>query len=146
MKIDYVCKRLNHNLQEKILKIEFSIIFYNFIKMEVRTPDSFVTERLIDNNENEIMDNDLEMAIKESLKIFEIRQERESSCTRLLNTLKRVIPYDDGVKKAYEYLLESLETYYEGRDVKKEKSDFILGQLAKVRLHQEDVMLLSNIL
>ena len=114
--------------------------------MDIRRPDSFVTERLIDNNQNEIVDNDLEMAIKESLKIFEIRQERESSCMRLLNTLKRLIPYDDGVKKAYEYLLESLETYYEGKDVKKEKSDFIRGQLAKVRLHQEDVILLSNIL
>lgn len=114
--------------------------------MEIRSPDSFVTERLIDNNQNEIVDNDLEMAIKESLKIFEIRQERESSCMRLLNTLKRLIPYDDGVKKAYEYLLESLETYYEGKDVKKERSDFIRGQLSKVRLHQEDVILLSNIL
>ena len=114
--------------------------------MEVRRPDSFVTERLIDNNQNEIVDNDLEMAIKESLKIFEIRQERVSSCTRLLNTLKRLIPYDDGVKKAYEYLLESLETYYEGKDVKKENADFIHEQLAKVRLHQEDVILLSNIL
>jgi len=113
--------------------------------MEVRRPDTFVTERLVDNFDNNL-DNDLEMAIKESLKIVEIRQERESSCTRLLNTLKRVIPYDDGLKKAYEYLLESLETYYEGRDVKRENSDFILGQLAKVRLHQEDVMLLNNIL
>jgi len=113
--------------------------------MEVRRPDSFVTERLVDDLDNNL-DNDLEMAIKESLKIFEIRQERESSCRRLLNTLKRVIPYDDGVKKAYEYLLESLETYYEGKDVKKEKADFIRSQLAKVRLHQEDVMLLSNIL
>ena len=114
--------------------------------MEVRRPDSFVTERLINDNLDNNLDNDLEMAIKESLKIFEIRQERVSSCTRLLNTLKRVIPYDDGVKKAYEYLLESLETYYEGKDVKKEKADFIRSQLAKVRLHQEDVMLLSNIL
>ena len=113
--------------------------------MEVRRPDSFVTERLINDLDNNI-DNDLEMAIKESLKIFEIRQERVSSCTRLLNTLKRVIPYDDSLKKAYDYLMDSLETYYEGGDVKKENADFIREQLAKVRLHQEDVTLLSNIL
>ncbi len=121
-------------------------------EMDVRTPDSFVTERLVQNdydNNYEYdnnLNNDLEMAIKESLKIFEIRQERESSCSRLLNTLKRVIPYDDGLKKAYEYLLESLETYYEGKVTKKENADFIRVQLTKVRLHQEDVILLSNIL
>jgi len=113
--------------------------------MDIRTPDSFVTERLLDNNDQT---NDLEMAlaIKESLKIFEIRQERESSCMRLLNTLKRVIPYDESVKKAYGYLLDSLETYYEGKPSKKENADFIREQLAKVRLHQEDVILLSDIL
>ena len=85
--------------------------------MDIRTPDSFVTERLLDNNQ---LNDDFEMAeaIKESLKIFEIRQDRESSCTRLLNTLKRVIPYDESVKRAYEYLLESLESYYEGKSCK----------------------------
>ena len=116
--------------------------------MDIRTPDSFVTERLVDNNDNNDQTNDLEMAlaIKESLKIFEIRQERESSCMRLLNTLKRVIPYDDSVKRAYGYLLDSLETYYEGKPCKKENADFIREQLAKVRLHQEDVILLSDIL
>ena len=119
--------------------------------MEIRKPDSFVTERLVDNDYNKDYDNnidDLEMAIamKESLKIFEIRQERESSCTRLLNTLKRVIPYDDSVKKAYVYLLDSLESYYEGKPCKKENADFIRDQLTKVRLHQEDVILLSDIL
>ena len=124
--------------------------------MDIRTPDSFVTERLLDNDHdyNNVHDNnydqtnDLEMAlaIKESLKIFEIRKDRESSCTRLLNTLKRVIPYDDSVKKAYEYLLESLDAYYEGRPCKKDNADFIRDQLTKVRLHQEDVILLSNIL
>lgn len=113
--------------------------------MDIRTPDSFVTERLLDNNQ---LNDDFEMAeaIKESLKIFEIRQDRESSCTRLLNTLKRVIPYDESVKRAYEYLLESLESYYEGKSCKKENADFIREQLTKVRLHQEDVILLSNIL
>ena len=115
------------------------------MEVPIRTPDSFVTERLVNDMDNN-MDNDLEMAIKESLKIFELRQERESSCSRLLNTLKRVIPYDDGLKKAYEYLLDSLETYYEGKVAKKENVDFIRDQLAKVRLHQEDVTLLSNIL
>ena len=124
--------------------------------MDIRTPDSFVTERLLDNvhdynndhDNNNDQTNDLEMAlaIKESLKIFEIRQERESSCMRLLNTLKRVIPYDESVKKAYGYLLDSLETYYEGKPSKKENADFIREQLAKVRLHQEDVILLSDIL
>ena len=127
----------------------------------VRTPDSFVTERLVQNNDNDFNDynndnnnynlnNDLDLemalAIKESLKIFEMRKERESSCTRLLNTLKRLIPYDSDVKKAYEYLLDSLESYYEGKVSKKENADFIRDQLTKVRLHQEDVILLSNIL
>lgn len=111
--------------------------------MEIRSPDSFVTERLIDNNE---IDLEMALAIKESLKIYEIRQERESSCSRLLNTLKRVIPYDSGIKKAYEYLLDSLEAYYEGKPAKKENAIFIHDQLNKVRLHQEDVILLSNIL
>ena len=113
--------------------------------MNIRTPDSFVTERLVDNNNNEV-DMEMAQAIEESLKIFEIRQDRELSCTRLLNTLKRVIPYDESVKKAYEYLLDSLETYYEGKPCKKENADFIREQLTKVRLHQEDVILLSNIL
>jgi len=115
--------------------------------MDIRTPDSFVTERLVDdtdyNNNNDV---EMALAIKESLKIFEIRKERESSCSRLLNTLRRVIPYDNSVKKAYEYLLESLEAYYEGRPCKKDNADFIRDQLTKVRLHQEDVILLSNIL
>jgi len=113
--------------------------------MDIRTPDSFVTERLVDNNNNEV-DMEMAQAIEESLKIFEIRQDRESSCSRLLNTLRRVIPYDESVKKAYEYLLESLESYYEGKPCKKENADFIREQLTKVRLHQEDVILLSNIL
>lgn len=113
--------------------------------MDIRTPDSFVTERLVDNNNNEV-DFEMAQAIKESLKIFEIRQDRESSCSRLLNTLRRVIPYDESVKKAYEYLLESLESYYEGKPCKKENANFIREQLTKVRLHQEDVILLSNIL
>jgi len=115
--------------------------------MDIRVPDSFVTERLVDNDNNN-QTNDLEMAlaIKESLQLFEIRQEREYSCARLLKTLKRVIPYDDSLKKAYNYLLESLETYYEGKPCKKENADFIRDQLTKVRLHQEDVILLSNIL
>ena len=115
--------------------------------MDIRTPDSFVTERLVDNNyDNNEVDFEMAQAIKESLKIFEIRQDRESSCSRLLNTLRRVIPYDESVKKAYEYLLESLESYYEGKPCKKENADFIREQLTKVRLHQEDVILLSNIL
>ena len=114
--------------------------------MDIRTPDSFVTERLVDNDNNQTNDLEMALAIKESLKIFEVRQERESSCTRLLNTLKRVIPYDESVKKAYDYLLDSLEFYYEGRPCKKENADFIREQLSKVRLHQEDVILLSNIL
>jgi hypothetical protein len=115
-------------------------------EMDVRTPDSFITERLVDNNLNNDLDFEMALAIKESLKIFEIRQERESSCSRLLNTLKRLIPYDADVKKAYEYLVESLETYYEGKMAKKENAGFIRDQLTKVRLHQEDVILLSNIL
>ena len=82
--------------------------------MDIRTPDSFVTERLVDYDNNEA-DVEMALAIKESLKLFELRKERESSCSRLLNTLRRVIPYDNSVKKAYEYLLESLEAYYEGR-------------------------------
>jgi hypothetical protein len=114
--------------------------------MDIRTPDSFVTERLVDDNNNNEADVEMALAIKESLKLFEIRQDRESSCSRLLNTLKRVIPYDNSVKKAYEYLLESLDAYYEGRPCKKENADFIREQLTKVRLHQEDVILLSNIL
>ena len=114
--------------------------------MDIRTPDSFVTERLVDNDNNQTNDLEMALAIKESLKIFEVRQERESSCTRLLNTLKRVIPYDESVKKAYDYLLDSLEFYYEGRPCKKENADFIREQLSKVRLHQEDVILLSDIL
>ena len=117
-----------------------------FKKMDIRTPDSFVTERLVDNNYEQTNDLEMALAIKESLKIFEIRQERESSCMRLLNTLKRVIPYDESVKRAYGYLLDSLETYYEGKPCKKENADFIREQLAKVRLHQEDVILLSDIL
>jgi hypothetical protein len=114
--------------------------------MDIRTPDSFVTERLVDDFDNNNNDLEMALAIKESLKLFEIRKERESSCSRLLNTLRRVIPYDNSVKKAYEYLLESLEAYYEGRPCKKDNADFIRDQLTKVRLHQEDVILLSNIL
>ena len=114
--------------------------------MDVRTPDSFVTERLINDFDNNDIDLEMALAIKESLRVFEIRKDRESACSRLLNTLRRVIPYDNGVKKAYEYLLESLDAYYEGRPCKKENADFIRDQLTKVRLHQEDVILLSNIL
>ena len=69
--------------------------------MAIRKPDSFVTQRLVDNNQSDI-DLEMALAIKESLKMYEIRQERESSCSRLLNSLKRVIPYDDGLKKAYQ--------------------------------------------
>jgi len=112
--------------------------------MAIRKPDSFITERLVEHEDNR--DVDLEMAITESLKIFEIRRERESSCVRLLNTLKRVIPYDNSVKKAYDYLVDYLECYYEDKPCKKENSEFIKDQLIKVRLHEEDVILLSNIL
>lgn len=112
--------------------------------MDVRVPDSYKMDTLVNQNQNNHVDEDLDRVLQASLEENWLHEKKKKdswdSFQGLLQTLKRIGSYDKNIQELYVLLSMVLYSYaYEIDQTFTEKqNDYILEHIKTVRIRAED--------